>query len=208
MLAVTPMRAGDTMWHIAFLNWPGKVRAPAPECWPRWGDGRVNNQVSRLLESHPTPASCPHHPLMSHVSYLCPSHNPHCLSWTRDSIVNQYLLFIIPDQTVLNIGRLLNFNIINTAWRDFEIKFMIFNLNSFKVLGPLAIMAHTWTLGGDLSTVSTGNWNENLNCKLWFWIWNFHGTQRIFFISLYVDELLKELGLQSFQHWGDGHMVA
>ena len=93
----------------------------------------------------------------------------------------------------------------NTAWRDFEIKFMIFNLNSFRVLGPLAIMDHTWTLGGDLSG---GNGNENLNCKLWFWIWNFHGTQRIFFISLYVDELLKELGLQSFQHWGDGHMVA
>ena len=90
-----------------------------------------------------------------------------------------YLLF--HSQTEPNIGRLLNFIIINTAWRDFEIKFMIFNLNSFKVLGPLAIMAHTWTLGGDLSALSTGNWNENLNCKLWFWIWNFHETHKGYF---------------------------
>ena len=62
--------------------------------------------------------------------------------------------------------------------RDFEIKFMIFNLNSFKVLGPLAIMVHTWTLGGDLST---GNWNENLNGKLWFWIWKSHGAHKEYF---------------------------
>ena len=87
-----------------------------------------------------------------------------------------YLLF--HSQTEPNIGRLLNFIIINTAWRDFEIKFMIFNLNSFKVLGPLAIMAHTWTLGGDLST---GNWNENLNGKLWFWIWKSHGAHKEYF---------------------------
>ena len=153
-------------WHqwglvthrIPKLAWEGER-----SFWPRWGNERVNNQVSSLLESHQTPASCPH----------VLTHNPYCLEFSsRDNIVNHVcLLFIIPPPDRPNIGRLLNFIIINTAWRDFEIKFMIFNLNSFKVLGPLTIMVHTWTLGGDLST---GNWNENLNGKLWFWIWKSH----------------------------------
>ena len=34
----------------------------------------------------------------------------------------------------------------NTAWFGLEVKFMIFNLNSLIVLGPLAIIAHTYTV--------------------------------------------------------------
>ena len=127
----------------------------------------IRSPVSRRVTRH-----------QPHV--LTDNDNLYCLEFSsRDNIVNHVcLLFIIPSPDRPNIGRLLNFIIINTAWRDFEIKFMIFNLNSFKVLGPLAIMVHTWTLGGDLST---GNWNENLNGKLWFWIWKSHGAHKEYF---------------------------
>ena len=161
-----------------------------------------------LLESHSTPGLMSPHPHTGLISLL--------LSSSGLDLQSPLILHVLPCTLVIyystprqtqTLADSIEFYYNNTAWRDFEIKFMIFNLNSFRVLGPLAIMDHTWTLGGDLST---GNWNENLNGKLWFWIWKSHGAHKEYFsfYCMLVDELWKESGLVSFHHWGDDHMVA